>query len=489
MIRDTGVVTTAIGRHYGPAAEAEWRRVSSHFALNDGFALLVLIVPDSDGAALCQLVLSDLLYGDGRQVLDMSPDSPSALRQLAPSLLRLRVPPACGVVWLAAAVPHTAEDHAAWDMAWRWGLATLNQNRNPLRRRIDRTLVLVGVPELVPLFRESAPDLWSVRSLVVWIEPDPDLAAARREQANRDQRLGSRRAPAGPVPDLDLALAEINRLRDMPGRERDLATMVERAAWAYAGRGNAPAAEACFREALDLRDRCDGPVAIAGTLLNLGDILLDQARSAEAEAMFRRTIVLAEKGSAMDVLRASALDLLAHALLAQGRAAEAEAVFRRSLHLAEEGGATADARGVMTDMLARAILTQGRPAEAEAVFRQALALIKAGSSSSASLGITMEMLAHAILAQDRPAEAEATFREALALAEQGGATAVSRAVTTKMLAHAVLAQGRATEAEALFRGAVSLAEAHDAPSDLLRIMTAERRTSRRGRKGGKPPSA
>lgn len=482
MTADRGRLTTAIGRHYGAEAEAEWRRVSSHFALNDGFALLVLIVPDSDGAALCQLVLSDLLQDDGRLVLDLSPDSPSALRQLAPTLLRLHAPPDYGAVWLAAAVPHAAEDHAAWEMAWRWGLATLNQSRNPLRRGLDRTLVLVGGPELVPLFRESAPDLWSVRSLVVWIEPDAHLAGARGEPARRDRRFGSRRAPAEPVPDLEQALDAINRLRGVEGRERDLATMVERAAWAYAGRGNAPAAEACFREALDLRDRCDGPVAIAGTLLNLGDILLDQARSAEAETMFRRTIVLAEKGRAMEVLRASALDMLAHALLAQGRAGEAEAVFRRSLCLAEEGGATADARGVMTDMLARAILTQGRPAEAEAMFREALTLIEAGRSGLASRGITMEMLAHAILAQDRPAEAEATFRQALTLAEQGGASAVSRALTTKMLAHAVLAQSRATEAEALFRGAVSLARAHDAPHDLLRIMTAERRPAGRSRK-------
>lgn len=503
-----GGVTTAIGRRHGPEAEAEWRRVVNHFALNDGFALLVLIVPDSDGAALCQLVLADQLYGMGRRVLDVSPDSPSALRQLAPTLLQLPIPDDCGAVWLAAAVPGSAEDHAAWEMAWRWGLATLNQSRNPLRRRVDRTLVLVGGPDLVPLFREAAPDLWSVRSLVAWIEPvsqpepgrepgpQPRAGAAGRpaEDGGRDRRPGTRRAPAGPVPDLDLALAAIERLRGVAGRERDLATMVERAAWAYAGRGNPPAAEACFREALDLRDRCDGPTAIAATLLNLGDLLLDQARPAEAEAAFRRSVLLAESGGAMAGLRATALDMLAHALLAQGQSADAEAAFRRALVLAEDGGMTASARGVMTDMLARAILSQGRAREAETVFRQALVLMEDGDfmedggASAVSRGITMEMLAHAILAQGRGGDAEATLRQSLALAEAGGATAVSRAVTTKMLAHAVRAQGRMTEAEALFSGAVALAKANGAPRDLIRIITADLRSVRRARGRSKAAS-
>ncbi|MGE4047389.1 MAG: hypothetical protein AB7F35_21180, partial [Acetobacteraceae bacterium] len=67
---------TPIGHRYGAAAEAEWRLVTSHFELNEGFALLVLIVPDRDGAAICRQALADHLAGSGRTVQDLSPGSP-----------------------------------------------------------------------------------------------------------------------------------------------------------------------------------------------------------------------------------------------------------------------------------------------------------------------------------------------------------------------------------------------------------------------------
>jgi tetratricopeptide (TPR) repeat protein len=463
------IPTTAIGRRYGVSAEKEWDRVRSHFALNAGFSLVVLIVPDRDGAALCLRVLADDLRGRGQDVLDISPPSPSALRQLAPLLLAQAPPSDCGALWLAAAVPEAAEDHAAWQMAWRWGLATVNQNRNPLRRHLDRTLVIVGVPALVPLFREAAPDLWSIRDLVAHIEPEPGPMPTAALGVER--RLAERRPSDRPIPDLDLALAAIERLRGVTGQERDLATMVERAAQAYAGRGNAAAAEACFREALDLRDRFDAAPAIAGTLLNLGDNLLDQARATEAETVFRRAVSLAADHPG---LRATAMDMLAHALLAQGRPGKAEAMFRQALRLAETAGASAVSRGVSTDMLGRAILAQGRAAEAELVFRRALALVEAGGASAVSRAITWEMLAHAVLAQGRAAEAEAQVRQALVLAETGGASAVSRAITARMLAQAILAQGRAAEAETQYRAAVALAREGGAPADLLRLLAEER---------------
>ncbi len=476
---DNGIGTTPLGRRYGRTAEAEWQRVVSHFALNDGFALVVLIVPDSDGAALCQLMLADQLAAMGRDVLDVSPNSPSTLRQLAPLLLGLDPPEACGAVWLAAAVPISADDHAAWEMAWRWGLGTLNQNRNPLRRNLRHTLVLVGVPGLIPLFREAAPDLWSVRAMVVRIEPDPSRILT--EKLGIDRRNVSRRPSAAHIPDLVLALRAIERLRGVARRERDLASAVERAARAYAGRGNAQAAEACFREALDLRDRFDRPKAIAGTLVNLGDTLLDQGRSAAAEDIFRRAMEMAEKGNASASFQSTAMDMLAHAILAQGRLEEAEEVFRRALKLAEEGRVPIESRGVMMDMMARAILLQGRAAEAEVTFRRALTLIEEGGGKPASRGITTEMLAHAIMARGRLEEAETTFRRALTLAEIGQANAVSRAITTEMLAHAVLSQGRATEAEALLVGAVALARGGGAPVDLIKLMTDDLHVATRAR--------
>jgi hypothetical protein len=46
--------SNALVRRYGQAAAGEWQRVLNHFALSEGFALIVLIVPDRDAAQLCR---------------------------------------------------------------------------------------------------------------------------------------------------------------------------------------------------------------------------------------------------------------------------------------------------------------------------------------------------------------------------------------------------------------------------------------------------
>jgi hypothetical protein len=48
MSEATGVV-----RRYGQSAGSEWQRLLNQFALGEGFALIVLVVPDRDGARLC----------------------------------------------------------------------------------------------------------------------------------------------------------------------------------------------------------------------------------------------------------------------------------------------------------------------------------------------------------------------------------------------------------------------------------------------------
>jgi hypothetical protein len=35
-------------RRYGQTAASEWQRVLNHFALGEGFALLILVVPDRE---------------------------------------------------------------------------------------------------------------------------------------------------------------------------------------------------------------------------------------------------------------------------------------------------------------------------------------------------------------------------------------------------------------------------------------------------------
>ena len=98
---------------------------------------------------------------------------------------------------------------------------------------------------------------------------------------------------------------------------------------------------------------------------------------------------------------------MARCVRGQGRAAEAEALFRQSLALAEEGGDTPISRGITLHELARCVLDLGRAAEAEALFRQALALGEEGGAAPDSLAPTLEGLADALTAQAEEARQRA----------------------------------------------------------------------------------
>jgi tetratricopeptide (TPR) repeat protein len=456
---------SAVERRYGRAAAREWDLVLRHFDLATGFALIVLIVPDRDGAALCAAELERFLSGRGQPLRRLEPEHPQDLRRIAlPLLEEPRADPKPGAIWVSAVISPAAPDVPEWQDAWRYALATLNQQRNPLRRRFDCPLIIVGAPWVLPVFREIAPDLWSVRTLVVHIAPAPAERRTARPDRGRDE---TRLVPLGTeaTPDLDLALDAIARLRGIPGQESDLALALLRAGRALHDRGDFAGAAENFRQSADLRLRLGDRLRAGVALDDLARAIRDQGRAAEAETLFREALALQEAGGDTAVSRGITLDELARAIRDQGRAAEAETLFREALALQEAGGAAAISRGITLDNLARAIHDQGRAAEAEGLFRQALALAEEGGATAVWRGITLDNLARAILDQGRAAEAETLFRAALALKEEGGDTAVSRGVALHELARAIRDQGRAAEAETLFRQALALYEAGGAPPD------------------------
>jgi tetratricopeptide (TPR) repeat protein len=413
--------SSALVRRYGQTAASEWQRVLNHFALGEGFALIVLIVPDRDGAQLCRDELDRLLAAQGSLLTRCEPTTPDQLVWLSNSLLDLPPGPNTGAVWIAAVVPRSARDFHKWESAWRQTLEGLNQQRNPLRRYFECPVIIVAAPWIVPLFREVAPDLWSVRSQVVRIEPDREITR-RRSDETEHASTRSEPSPRLDAPDPGLAMNEAERLRGMPGRERDLSAMLTRAGIGLLGRGDPSGAESVLREAADLVASAGGPVSRGITIHELGRAIRDQGRAAEAEETFRRALALAEEGGDTAVSRGITMHELGRAIRDQGRAAEAEKTFRRALALKEEGGDTAVSRGITVDNLGRAIRDQGRAAEAEESFRRALALAEEGGATAVSRGITMHNLGRAILDQGRAAEAEETFRRALALAKEGGSS-------------------------------------------------------------------
>jgi len=266
--------STPLARRYGQAAAGEWQRVLNHFALGEGFALIVLTVPDRDGGELCRRELERLLASQGNLLTRCEPVSPEELVRTATALLDSAPSPRTGAIWIAAVVPRSAPDFPDWESAWRRTLEGLNQQRNPLRRRFQCPVIITAAPWVVPLFRETAPDLWSVRSQVVRIEPDRSLTRRWSDEAEHPS------APTEAPPQLDspdpvLALREAERLRNAPGRERDRAAMLTRAGVGLRGQGDPRAAETALREAANLLATTGDAVSRSITLDMLGRALRD----------------------------------------------------------------------------------------------------------------------------------------------------------------------------------------------------------------------
>jgi tetratricopeptide (TPR) repeat protein len=271
-------VSDEIERRYGPAAAEEWRLVRRHFELSEGFALIVLAVPDRVVARECRRDLETFLESRSLRLAESIVYDPKWLQRLTPHLLTLPDDPNVGAIWVEAVSSERASDHEHWVAAWRQGLGSLNQQRNPLRARLNVPLLIVGAPWVVTIMRETAPDLWSVRAMVARIERGPAAAASSRPWA---EAIGGR---AGPAPDPILAQRAVEQLRGKPGQEAGLVQALIRMAVGFAARGEWPAAEAGWHEALDLGRRFGLRQETALAAVGLAEGLRLQGRRDEAVA-------------------------------------------------------------------------------------------------------------------------------------------------------------------------------------------------------------
>src|SRR4051794_7015248 len=104
----------AISRRYGATAAGEWQHLLHHLDYAEDFALLVLVVPDADGARLCQSELARVLAQDGKQLLAFDAETPEALRAHAAELPEQPIPELVGACWLAGVAPQSAGDFPQW---------------------------------------------------------------------------------------------------------------------------------------------------------------------------------------------------------------------------------------------------------------------------------------------------------------------------------------------------------------------------------------
>ena len=229
----------------------------------------------------------------------------------------------------------------------------------------------------------------------------------------------------------------------------------------YFLKGDVRRAEDAFREAVAEAEREGDALRLSSSLGNLAQLRYQQRDLDDAEALFRRSIVLREKAVGPDhVSVAQPLNNLAALHVARGEHAEAQGLLARALRVVEKHRPDTHPDVTVTlNNLAKLHFKRGDFAAAEPLLLRLLAAKQAGGKDHPEVATVLTSLATLRLATGHPAQAEVMWREALDIRERAGKpTDPSLAPILDGLADACAAQERTTEALALRERALAIRE-------------------------------
>lgn len=408
----------SLSRRYQLDTQAEWRKLLSHFDLSEGFALIVLLVPDADGAALCHRDLETQLRHEDREMSAVEITIPDDLRRLPEHFLDTLVSDNTSCLWLSAVAPDYTPDYTAWRHAWEHALARLNAYRNPIRDRFECTLVFAGAPWLQEVFREIAPDLWSVRTLVVRIETV--LQQLDGKALTAPQRIESSTADA---PDPQFALAQAEKLRGVEGKELVLADVLHRAGDGFAELEQWREAEKNYAESLELKQLYHAaPKDLLATLLRLSWAYLIRDQTHHTFDLAKQALALSRTTGDRSK-EALALDYMGLANLNLGKSELAIQCHEQALFIARELGNQQLECSTLSHLgLAHAHLGETLPGEmlhAIQCYQQALVLARE-SKNQQSEGAILSNLGNVYSALNETRRAIEYYEQDLKIARASG---------------------------------------------------------------------
>jgi len=160
---------TGPGISLGHQAEAEWHRLRQQLDLAQGFWLGFLFSPSGAVTRAFRQRTETILKSRALTLQALQPETPEELEALLPRLFEPHSNTGC--VWLEAPridSPGTEPNATgSWTRAWSQLLLRLNERRERLRRTLDCGLLLAAHSRIKPHVRDAAPDLWSIRSIVL----------------------------------------------------------------------------------------------------------------------------------------------------------------------------------------------------------------------------------------------------------------------------------------------------------------------------------
>lgn len=160
-----------------PAVEPAWERLRAQLALQDGFWLGFLFCSNLFVVNELRARTRDYARSQLKNTESIDVDHPDALMSVMPWLLEDH-PADLAVSWLVG----VSGEPGPWSPAWARFLRRLNERRDLLRQLVPGGVVLVCPPGVLATARESAPDLWSYRSMVVTVEEPASHVHRRHEE-------------------------------------------------------------------------------------------------------------------------------------------------------------------------------------------------------------------------------------------------------------------------------------------------------------------
>ena len=154
----------------GPRAERAWKDLALHIEWHpDRFWVAWVFTDDARVVRAYQQRMAALLADKERTQRIIEPATPARARVCLDAILSEDTA-AAHCVWVNLVridVLATPESEDSWSHAWQWLMMRANEHRGRLSRHLPGGLIIAGSSAFKAGTAAAAPDLWSIRALVL----------------------------------------------------------------------------------------------------------------------------------------------------------------------------------------------------------------------------------------------------------------------------------------------------------------------------------
>ena len=274
----------------------EWQELLTHFEISGHtFAYFPVLVPDESWAEVCQKKLSDYLSAQDKKLHILSFDNPEDFKLLTVKIFAESFAPNTEAVWITTPIPFDSEQLEVWKQAWRESMARLNQFRNKLTKNYPYTFLFVGGTWTHEITFNIAPDLWSIHSGIIRINPPLITTADDKIRTTEPPQTENKVDESF---DVEFALRQAERLRGKKGAEAQFAGLLLNASKLLMEKAEFRKALEIIEEAIAIYEgqpHLELNNALAGCYTTKGIVLGSLGKLNEAITEFEKVIAIREK--------------------------------------------------------------------------------------------------------------------------------------------------------------------------------------------------